>query len=73
MANKRKFYYVGVGTSDGMTFVTKTLENRTCVWNPNEKPKAFPASVARDIAEGLCFNLIFAVVVESFLVKGDGA
>ena len=67
MAKQKKFYYIGVQTDSGMALVTGIdNKNRMCFWNTNDKPMKFSASTAKSLAEGLCMNLITAVVVQSF-------
>ena len=67
MAKQKNFYYIGVQTDSGMALVTGIdSKNRMCFWNTNDKPMKFSASTAKSLAEGLCMNLITAVVVQSF-------
>ncbi len=63
---RRMYYYVGVNAG-GLSFVTSyDRSTHTAVWNTNKKPLALSKTVATDIAEGLCMNLICAVVVQAF-------
>lgn len=72
MANRKMYYYIGVQTDSGMMLVTGIdNKNKMCLWNRSEKPKAFSLSTAKSLAEGLCMNLIVAVVVLSFFELED--
>lgn len=65
---RKSFYYIGVQTNDGMSLVTKIdNKSRQCFWDTEQKPLSLPLSVATNIAEGLMFNFIQAVVVKSFI------
>ena len=67
MTKQKNFYYIGVQTDSGMALVTGIdNKNRMCFWNTNDKPMKFSVSTAKSLAEGLCMNLITAVVVQSF-------
>ena len=61
------YYYVGVANNGGLSFVTSyDRSTHTAVWDTNKKPLALSKTVANDIAEGLCMNLICSVVVQAF-------
>lgn len=62
---KEKYYYVGViGSGNDLTLVTD-IKNKSAEWSRNKMPMDFPKARASDISEGLCANMIAAVVIES--------
>lgn len=64
---KKYYYYIGIGNTNGMRFVT-SIDNptRTAVWDESKKPKALPKSVAVSVAEALAMNGYNAVVIQAF-------
>ena len=67
MTKRKYFYYIGVQTHGGLSWVTSMYnENKMCFWDIDKTPLPMSKEVASDYAEGLCMNLHTAVVIKSF-------